>query len=108
MAAIEELFAVAGPSSAAAPAPVQDDEAPEVIWENEKKDQLSVIFPDYSPQWLLEQVQAVRQIHGMDDRMVEQKCDQIFAMDKAAIHSSVSLLDESFFRIFCRVFRNPI
>ena len=47
--------AVAGPSGQSRPAADQEEVAPEVRWEAQKEDELKLIFPHYSPEWLLGQ-----------------------------------------------------
>ena len=38
---------------------------------NKKVEELQLIFPEYSPEWLREQIQVVRRHNGMNDRMIE-------------------------------------
>jgi len=54
-------------------------------WENQKEGELRSIFPDYSPEWLLEQIQAVRRDYGMNDQKMGERCEEIFGMNKPDI-----------------------
>ena len=58
---------------------------PVATWQRGKEAYLIEIFPEYSPEWLVQQIELFKSSCGTDDGKFNQKVDQIMEMEKTSI-----------------------